>query len=120
MAAAPPYPLPTLELIWRVSGHRDTLQFEDSGRRSVEDIEHALAVARAKFSDFGRALEFGCGCGRILRWLEPVTETTELHGVDIDAEAIAWVREHLPFVHAHLGPHLPPLDFPDEHFDLIF
>jgi SAM-dependent methyltransferase len=120
MNAAVPYPLPNLDLIWRVTGHRDDQLFESQGQQSVEDIERALASIGKQFSDFARALDFGCGCGRILRWLDHVTETTELHGVDIDSDAIAWVNENLPFVQAHVGPHLPPLDFPEDHFDLIF
>ena len=119
MSSVPPYPLPNVDLIWRVAGHRSPEEFERSGRQSVHDIERALASVDARLSWFDRVLDFGCGCGRVLRWLDDLAAATELHGVDIDEEAIAWVRESLPFVQAHVGPHLPPLDFPDGHFDLI-
>jgi SAM-dependent methyltransferase len=113
-------PLPDEDLIWRVTGARSAEWFNTSGQTSRREIEQALAIAGVRLADSGRALEFGCGCGRILRWMRDVGERAELHGVDIDGEAIAWAREHLPWAHVAQNTGLPPLDFPAEHFDVVF
>ena len=52
--------------------------------------------------------------------LQDVGKTVELYGVDIDPEAIAWAQEHIPWATLSVNQGLPPLDFPDEYFDLIF
>ena len=94
--------------------------FNASGHRSLDEIERTLGGIGKSLEDSARALDFGCGCGRILRWLEPVSRGTELYGVDIDPEAIAWTQEHLPFAKTSVNQPLPPLDFPEAHFDLIY
>lgn len=113
-------PWPGEELAARVSGTTDREAFLASGRRSVDDIERALAVTGHSLDSFERILDFGCGSGRILVWLRELGTRAELHGVDIDGRAIAWVRENLPWVTAWVNQARPPLDVPDGFFDLIY
>ena len=82
-------------------------------------LERALSLLGREFSDFERMLDFGCGPGRYMRHLAPLAETTELHGADIDADAIKWVQENLPYGQFEVIPHEPPTSYPDHHFDLI-
>lgn len=119
-------PIPPPDLILRVAPSFDPNQIE--GAREAFDLgainhlqafERALEVAGRRFSDFTRLLDFGCGCGRFLRHFGPLAETTEIHGTDIDPEMIQWVAANIPFVQATLAPHLPPLPYPDHHFDLV-
>ena len=113
-------PWPGEELAARVSGTTDREAFLASGRRSVDDIERALAVTGHSLDSFERILDFGCGSGRILVWLRELGKRAELHGVDIDGRAIAWVSENLPWVTARVNQARPPLDVPDGFFDLIY
>ena len=64
-------------------------------------------------------LDFGCGPGRYIRHLEPLSETTEIHGADIDGQMIDWLRKNVPYGHYEVVPHEPPTSYPDAHFDLI-
>jgi SAM-dependent methyltransferase len=112
--------LPGDDLRWRVAGHPDPAWFWKSGAMSIANIRTMLKVAGTSFADYPRALEFGCGCGRMLLHMKEIAEKTELHGVDIDAQAIGWVQGHIPWVKSAVNGGLPPLDFPDEWFDLIF
>ena len=41
-------------------------------------------------------LDFGCGCGRVTRFLDCLGPGTQIYGCDIDAEAIGWAQQHLP------------------------
>ena len=68
-----------------------------------------------------RILDFGCGAGRVLRHFADEAPGVELHGCDIDAPSIEWMRAHLcPPLHAHLTSERPPLPFEDGSFDLIY
>src|SRR6185312_5381494 len=62
---------------------------------------------------------FGCGCGRIMRWMEPLAGRCELSGTDIDERAISWATENLPFARWGVNDGLPPTSYGDGEFDLI-
>lgn len=119
-------PLPPDELIDRVvsgfsnegaEAHR-TL-FLQTGRRSLEDFEAALAAVGETLAGRRRILEFGCGCGRIMRWMEALGGTRTLVGTDIDARAIEWAAANLPFASFDVNEGLPPTRYHDGEFDLI-
>ncbi len=113
-------PLPPTELIVRVAGVPNPDWFLRSGRLSVEDLEQTLAAAGRPLDSFESLLDFGCGCGRMLRWMEEVGRTRALFGTDIDPEAVAWCRQHLPFARCSVNAADPPLPYPDAAFDLVF
>lgn len=106
-------------LRFRVTESLSIDQFLHVGKAWADLIRlHAREMGRDP-ADARRVLDFGCGCGRTARWLLG-GGNTEFHGVDVDAEAIAWCRQHLPQGHfAATGP-APPLPFPPEHFDVVY
>lgn len=119
-------PYPGEELVYRVTGTTDVSPavrrewFFESGRRSVGAIRAALAVVSRELGSFERVLDFGCGPGRILLWLRDVAEGgTVLHGTDIDARAIGWAREHIPWASFTVNEPLPPLPYAEGSFDLV-
>lgn len=66
---------------------------------------------------YDRALEFGCGWGRITPWFSAVAD--ELHGIDVNEEMLQTVRpyyDQLQFVHG-VGQDLP---YKSNAFDLVF
>jgi ubiquinone/menaquinone biosynthesis C-methylase UbiE len=68
-----------------------------------------------------RVLDFGCGSGRLLRQFLDEARLAEFHGSDIDEETVSWVRKHLcpPIADVGVNGEQPPLDYPDDHFDLV-
>ncbi|MCC6194230.1 MAG: class I SAM-dependent methyltransferase [Burkholderiales bacterium] len=120
MAEATVPELPGDDLRWRVAGTAKREWFWESGGMSVANIGTMLSIIGTSFADYPRALEFGCGCGRILLHMRQIAMKTELFGVDIDPEAIAWAQSHIPWVKCSVNDGLPPLNFPDGYFDLIF
>lgn len=120
IADAPDLPYPGDELARRVGGVPDRAHFFKTGEQSARDIEAILGIAGERLESYPRILDFGCGCGRILLWLEGLSAQCSLHGVDIDADAIEWARENLPFATVAVNQPLPPLDYPDASFDLVF
>ena len=111
--------LPPAELIFRVTGQRDAEAFESSGRRNADDIDAALGLVGKALTDFGRVLDFGCGCGRLTRFVhERLEPGATLSASDIDAEALQWLKRAVPAIETVENTHTPPLPF-GERFDLI-
>jgi len=120
LTSAETLPWPGEELVSRVTGAVDRENFYTSGQQSVRDIEAMLALVGRSLESFDTMLDFGSGCGRIMLWLEHLAETSSLHGVDIDARAVAWAQDNMPWATFKVNQPLPPLDYPDGHFDLVF
>lgn len=117
--------VPPAWLRFRVGGSIDLDHFLAVGQRTAQDIRASLIKAGVEPSEFGDVLDFGCGCGRTLLWMALAgggVSGHRWHGTDIDAEAIAWCRQHLSperFTFA-VNPELPPLDVADASYDFIY
>jgi len=117
--SGPDLPIPPAELRHRVAGEDAVEAFLAKGEASYRDLARALAGVGRTLGSFERVLDWGCGCGRVTRWLREDLADRELVGVDIDSLAIRWCAEHLPFGQFVTCEPRPPLDFPDGHFDLV-
>jgi SAM-dependent methyltransferase len=113
------YPLPSEELMHRVAGDSDGARFLEIGELSARQIEQALAAIGRSLGEFESILDWGCGCGRIIRWFDDLSAKGSLYGVDIDERAIAWCQQNLAFAKFSVCGPQPPLEFPDDHFDLV-
>src|SRR5207248_1863209 len=101
-------PLPPARLRVRVAGNADPAWFLEGGRRAEETLRGSLARVGLGLEDMSATLDFGCGCGRVTRWLAGLPG--EVRGSDFDGDAVAWCRKNLPFasfVHNGLEPPLP-------------
>jgi SAM-dependent methyltransferase len=113
-------PFPGDDLAFRVAGSADRQWFFKSGRQSAQDIVSILGVVGSRPDAHERILDFGCGCGRVLPWLKGIADSSALYGIDIDAAAIEWARAHLPYADVRVNQAVPPTDFPDAFFDLVY
>ncbi len=113
-------PIPGPYLRFRVAGDYGIEWFHVSGRETRLAFERALAGIGRKLPEFRSILDFGAGCGRVLRWLEELTPAARIVGVDVDAPAVRWCRRHLPYVDVRKTSPLPPLPFADGAFDLVY
>jgi len=87
----------------------------------METLRRELIASGTDISACKRILDFGCGAGRMLRWLAYLADECELWGADVSAEHILWCQQHLSppfrFVTTTSCPHLP---FEDCYFDLVY
>jgi len=113
-------PIPPEALRHRVGGISPPNVFLAIGQRCRDDIEAALATINVDLRACKRILDFGCGCGRTLRWCGDLALTSELYGTDVDAECVAWCKEHLPFAHASVNGYAPPLPFATNTFNCLY
>lgn len=91
----------------------------DSGKRHIESMRALLG--QHGWTSSGPVLDFGCGAGRMTRWLLDDASTNEIWGTDISAEHIIWCKQHLsPPFHFVTTTTLPHLPFEDNTFSLIY
>jgi SAM-dependent methyltransferase len=83
-------------------------------------IAEAVEGAGTPMDEVRRALDFGCSSGRALRALAAAWPAIEWHGVDPNADAVAWASEHVPGASFGQSPTDPPLGFDGHAFDLVY
>jgi SAM-dependent methyltransferase len=108
-------PLPPPRLRLTVAGTADPKWFLDSGRDAAESIRDALPEPMESLDS---VLDFGCGCGRVVRWW--VRLPGEVHGTDYNAGLVAWCRANLSFATFDVNAIEPPLPYARERFDLVY
>jgi len=116
------YPVPPDELRWRAIGSRDAEAFLLSSRADVDFFDkEALGRQRKSLKDFTSILDFGCGCGRLIRALRPASDQwAVIQGTDIDQAAIAWCKDNIADASFSMNGANPPLRFADKSIDLAF
>lgn len=113
-------PIPPAILRFRVTESISIREFLQIGAGCASLIREHLGQMGVDFADAQRVLDFGCGCGRAIRWFLASGETAEFHGVDVDAQAIDWCKKYLRPGRFFTTPISPPLPYPAEHFDAIY
>jgi SAM-dependent methyltransferase len=112
------WPLPPPELRVMVTGRPHAAFFLRRGRAHAGLLRSMLSDAGARPGELGPVLDFGCGCGRIARWLDGVG--WELHGCDPNPKLVRWCQESLPFMEVRQSSVEPPLPYADQTFDLVY
>ena len=114
------HPLPPPRLRFRMAGSPSRDLFLEVGKHSSEEMEASLDQAGRPLASFGSILDFGCGCGRTLIWLAERYPATVFQGADVDAASIQWCKQNVPLAEFNQNRPLPPLDYSDETFDLVY
>ena len=114
-------PTPPEHLMYRVTANKNGRIVKEAGVRCMSNFLDALRQHR-ELSTVRRLLDWGCGCGRVTVHLLDFLaryQGLEIHGCDIDGEAIAWCNEHVrPGHFRHVDPY-PPLPWSDNSFDVV-
>jgi SAM-dependent methyltransferase len=112
-------PVPPPRLRVEVAGTPGLEWFLESGRQQAGIIRSAAERNGAQLESLGAMLDFGCGCGRVLRHWAGL-EGLAVHGSDYNERLVGWCAANLPFVTASVNRLEPPLRFEDEQFDLVY
>jgi 2-polyprenyl-3-methyl-5-hydroxy-6-metoxy-1,4-benzoquinol methylase len=111
-------PLPPSRLRVQVAGTADARWFLESGRAAADSMREALERHGRRLEDFGAILDWGCGCGRVIRQLSGLG--AELHGSDANPALVGWCRENLSFARFATNEIAPPFRYGDGQFDLVY
>jgi SAM-dependent methyltransferase len=123
MAGLPPldasWDVPPATLRHRVSAAGGETFFR-SGLLHVDCFETVLRNAAGRtLADCEQILEWGAGCGRMTAHLPGRAPAAHVTAIDTDAEAVAWVGEHLPVDAVEAIPLLPPTSLETDRFDVV-
>ncbi len=112
-------PLPPALLRFKVSETIPATDFlrvgEGCARHLVRILDSYCLHEHCRLS----VLDFGCGCGRTIRWLKN-NQQWQLYGCDIDAEGVSWCKSHLSSMTFATTPAMPPLPYSSDAFDVIY
>lgn len=111
--------VPPSLLRYKVSESIDTELFLDVGERTAATIERTLNDTGTSLHAMKKVLDFGCGCGRTLRWLIERFPHSQFFGTDVDEMSVRWCQKHLNATVSVNGNH-PPLYFQDSLFDCVY
>ncbi len=118
--AADGLPLPPARLRAQVGPlHADAGFFLRSGKHNADLIRDVLREDGSSIEEIDLLLDWGCGCGRLLRHWSDLPSTRVL-GCDINPKMVEWCNEHLPFAEAAINDLAPPLPYGDSTFDLVY
>jgi SAM-dependent methyltransferase len=114
-------PVPPPLLRFRVHGALDLHSFLSVGSSCANDIKRLLLnTVGEDLPAFSHVLDFGCGCGRVLRHFHNLSTSCRFYGTDIDEQAIDWCSRHLEFARFKVNSALPTTSFEDATFDLVY
>ena len=112
-------PMPATWARVRVAGSPDPDWFFRSGALAAQSIRAAVGRQTRDLSACERILDFGCGCGRVLRHWHNL-RGVQVYGTDFQVPLLAECHRSLPFVRLAANAPEPPLPFADASFDLIY
>jgi SAM-dependent methyltransferase len=116
------FPLPPPRLHELVVG-TDRLVTDDylrMGRACADQLVSLLQAHTSTLRTLEPVLDFGCGCGRVMRHLWTAAPGLRVWGTDINTEQVAWCQAHLPFEGVGVNAPTPPLALPDNSFGLAY
>ena len=113
-------PVPPPNLRVKVVGHTDLLLFMIAGKLENDIVREALERSGSGGVDGPkRILDWGCGCGRVLRWWKDMPDVA-ISGCDYDPQLVEWVDRNLGFASAEVNQLAPPLPYADDSFDFVY
>jgi trans-aconitate methyltransferase len=118
MPAQERFAFPPAANMKRVIGDTSVERFAMGGAMIFNNVGNYLREMGHAWADFPNILDWGCGAGRITRYL--IGETAcAITGVDIDSDNIAWCRETYAGGRFMTVPLRPPTELADAAFDLV-
>jgi SAM-dependent methyltransferase len=108
--------LPPDESSYDAYGHLSWTGYWNGGRDAASFIAALVLSHRSE----GRILEWGCGPGRVIRHLPALLPGWEIFGTDRNAQSINWCASNIVGIGFAKNNDVPPLPFPDAHFDCIY
>jgi SAM-dependent methyltransferase len=112
-------PSPPPNLVFLISGSHSLENYYRQGAAGAESITSILRHEQLEMGQFGRVLDFGCGCGRVLRQWHSFG-ATEFHGTDINSAQVEWCARHLEFARFGKNELAPPTQYEDNQFNFIY
>lgn len=113
------FPHPPSKLIFTIIAIPWVSEFYKSGKIIFDDMNTMFAKNKIELPEQTNILDFGCGCGRIIRHFAAQNKHN-LFGSDLNPELISWCDKNLTFGKFTINNLVPPMRYEDNFFDLIY
>jgi SAM-dependent methyltransferase len=94
--------------------------YYESGLTTTLPIITAAYVEGLDLRASAEVLDFGCGVGRQLLHFKRNYPNLKLHACDVNNRSIEFIQSAYPSVESYTSKFLPPLEYPNLKFDLIY
>jgi ubiquinone/menaquinone biosynthesis C-methylase UbiE len=112
-------PFPPVKLVYLVTNTYSYDWFYKSGLLGKQSIESILKKNNFDITQFESILDFGCGCGRMMRQWKTLNGS-KLFGTDYNPLLVSWCQKNLPFAEFMVNSPTGPLSYPNKAFDFIY
>ena len=112
-------PVPPAKLRTVIAGTPGLEWFLESGREQAAIIRGAFERHGPPLAELDRLLDFGCGCGRVVRHWSALAGP-EIHGTDYNGQLVSWCETNLPFATFSVNALQPPLEYESASFDALY
>lgn len=112
-------PLPPPGLFYLVNGQYNIERFLTNGALGSKCIRDVLVKNGQDLEAFQAILDFGCGCGRVMRHWNNLPHS-RLYGTDYNASLVEWCRRALPFAQFSVNQSNGSLSYGDSQFDFVY
>jgi SAM-dependent methyltransferase len=102
-----------------VAGNADIPTFLEYGRRGFDCIRETLERNGTPIGGLKDVLDFGCGCGRVIRYWNGFADT-RICGTDINDYLVEACRRCVPFASISKNSMVAMLDYANQSFDLVY
>ncbi len=112
-------PVPPPGLLFLVAGTADVGWFLRTGKLGFDCLIETLSRNGVEPRELSSVLDFGCGCGRVIRYWKD-WKGTRIHGVDYNLRLVKWCQRNLPFASFAVNRSEPPLPFATGELDFVY
>jgi SAM-dependent methyltransferase len=113
-------PIPPPELIKLTIGVEDSAVFYEQGAVGAAWIGRLLEHHGRSVGSMEAILDFGCGCGRVIRHWNGLGSAVRVIGADYNPLLVDWCRRHLPFAAFVRTPVAAQVEMQDESVDCVY
>ena len=112
-------PIPRFWSRLLVAGSTDVPGFLESGKSGFDCIRETLEKNGVPLSSLEDILDFGCGCGRVLRHWKGHPDK-KIYGSDMNGDLVEEARRCVPFANISKNSLVGKTTFADRSFDLVY
>ena len=113
------FPIPPNWLIYLTINNPSVFDYFRGGFVTFRAIQRLLYKNHVDLQQFGQILDFGCGCGRVIREF-PSTTTAALFGCDYNSQLIDWCASYLYCADFRVNGFEPPSPYAADSFDFAY
>lgn len=115
----PNFTLPPAHLAFDAHGHVRWSIYKSSGESTAKRLADEIQKLNIVLP-MVNLLEWGCGPGRVIRYLPALLPNAKIYGTDYNPESIEWCQHNIPNITFARNSLNPPLPFEENTFDCIY